>query len=88
MGWWIMDREAAEKLLLVVEPPYIEATMEECQANYWMIRAKEEHGLVVRSPPRGWVNFHWAKRPAWMWHLARPNRKMEHLLKIKQEGKV
>jgi len=86
MGWWIMDHEAADKLLRVVSPPYIEATMEECQANFWMVRAVEEHGLRITSPPMGWINYHWLKNPSWMWHLARPHNKMEALKRIKQEG--
>ena len=88
MGWWVLDREAAKTLLQVAAPPYIEATMEECQANYWMATAKRRHGLKVQSPPRGWVNFYWLKNPSWMWHLARQHGKMEALRQIQAKGKV
>ena len=88
MGWWVIDRQSADKLVRVITPPYYEATMEECQANYWLIEAKKEHGLRVSSPPRGWINFHWLKNPSWMWHLSRQHGKMDALKRIRAEGKV
>lgn len=88
LGWFAIDREAAERLLRVVAPPYYEGTMDECQANYWMAEAVGRHGLTVTSPPREWHRYYWESGPGWMWHLARPHGKMLHLERIRQEGKV
>jgi len=87
-GWWLVDRASAEKLLRVVSPPYIEATLEECQLNYWLFKATEEHELQVKSPPRGWVNYYWLENPSWMWHIGHQNGKMDALKRLKKRGKV
>jgi len=88
MGWWVVDRASAEKLLRVITPPYYEATLEECQANFWLAEARRKHGMRTLSPPLGWVNFHWLKRPSWMWHLAHSHGKMTALRTIQLQGKV
>lgn len=87
-GWMAVDRQSVEKLLCVVHPPYRGGTMDECQVNYWLLEAWYKHRLRVRSPPREWHRFHWRQGPGWMWHIARQHNKMQHLQRIKAEGKI
>jgi hypothetical protein len=88
IGWFAIDRDAAQRLLKVVATPYREGTMDECQVNYWLAKAVDNHGLKVSSPPREWHQFFWQRGPGWMWHLARQNDKMRHLEQIRMEGKL
>lgn len=88
MGWFAIDRKAAELLLKVVAPPYHYGTMDECQANYWMANAHWGHGMNISSPPSVWHKYYWESGPGWMWHLTTQSNKMQHLERIKLEGKV
>lgn len=82
-GWMAIDKKGVQKLLRVVRPPYRGGTMDECQVNEWVLQAYVKHGLKVTSPPKVWHRFHWRKPPGFMWHVARPHNKMEHLRKLK-----
>jgi hypothetical protein len=67
-GIWVVDRDAAKRLLRVIEEPYIEGIMEQNHFNWWLMLAERE-GLKIWDLDRKWHSFPKEFKPAWMFHV-------------------
>jgi hypothetical protein len=67
-GVWSVDREAAEKILKVWLPPYLEFFQEQHFFNAALCRAKDDEGLEVSRLPSLWNRWSGDREPAWFQH--------------------
>lgn len=68
-GVWSIDREAAEKLLEVWTPPYVEFFQEQHYFNAAICRAQADLGMTVSRLPSEWNKWAEEMRPAWFQHF-------------------
>lgn len=79
-GVWMCDRESAEQLLAVAQPPFIESCMEQDQWNHWLSVAVSQ-GMKLNDLPFTWNQYPKEMTKAFAQHIAGPNkmRKMTSL---------
>ncbi len=53
-GVWFCDREAAARIIAVIERPYHEGIQEQHQWSYWLALASRRHGLECHALPDAW----------------------------------
>lgn len=87
-GVWSIDREAAEKLMSVWSPPYLEFFQEQHFFNAAVCRAKADLGMVVSQLPSRWNMWAGEFKPAWFQHFWGAGEKIvipEELMKLKPQ---
>jgi hypothetical protein len=72
-GVWVVDRDAARRLLSVIKQPYIEGVMEQNHWNWWIMEA-EEKGLKVWDLSPVWNSYPRQTQPAWFFHIFGSNK--------------
>ncbi len=83
-GVWALDRAAAEAILAVAAPPYLERVQEQHQFNWWLYLAAEQ-GMPVQDLSPVFNMFPGRKRRAWFYHLA-GREKLAKLARIRERG--
>lgn len=83
-GVWACDREAARRMLEVIETPYHEGIMEQDQWNWWISHAVAK-GMELHTLPHEWNRFPREVRPSWFFHIY-SKAKMFHLERFRQAG--
>lgn len=68
-GVWSIDREAAEQLLEVWTPPYVEFFQEQHYFNAAVCRAQADLGMKVSRLPIGWNRWAGDPGPRWFTHF-------------------
>lgn len=67
-GVYFIDRAAAEKLVKVMTPPFIESFQEQHQFNWWVSLAHES-GVPFTRLPSEWNRYGRDLEPSWFFHV-------------------